>query len=156
MAQSTQTEPGVSPAPPAGAPYRHIACCLEPSPMAERVLAEALRLRALGPGRLTLVHSAPPPSLAGGYYDDGDETLPVEDREFLETFGGPIPGAERVLLAGPAAEEVVRWAAESDVDLIVAGAHRGRVDRAILGSFATFLAYNAPCTVLLVRPPAAA
>jgi nucleotide-binding universal stress UspA family protein len=154
MAESTQTEAGVSAAPSPGAPYHHIACCVEPSPMAERVLAEALRLRALGPGRLTLLHAAPSPSLAGGYYRDRDETLPIEDREWLETVGGPIPDAERVLLAGPAAEEVVRWAAEAGVDLIVAGAHRGRVERAILGSVATYLAYNAPCTVLLVRPPA--
>jgi Universal stress protein family len=39
-----------------GSPYPHIACCLDESDGSARALAEARRLRALGPGRLSLVH----------------------------------------------------------------------------------------------------
>jgi nucleotide-binding universal stress UspA family protein len=37
----------------------------------------------------------------------------------------------------------------------VAAAHRGLVERAMLGGFAAYVAYHAPCPVLLVHPPEA-
>ena len=40
------------------------------------------------------------------------------------------------------------------IDLAVASAHRGRATRALLGGFASYVAYHAPCPVLLVRPAA--
>ena len=54
--------PGVEPAAEpdgGGAPYAHVACCIDDSPASMRALAEARRLRALGPGRLSLVHVSP-------------------------------------------------------------------------------------------------
>jgi nucleotide-binding universal stress UspA family protein len=47
------------------------------------------------------------------------------------------------------------YLAEAGIDLLVAAAHRGLVDRAMLGGFAAYVAYHAPCSVLLVHPPVA-
>ena len=59
---------------------------------------------------------------------------------------------EQVLLegvyAGPA---ITDWAAEHDVDLLIAAAHRRGVERWFLGGFASHLAHHAPCDVLISR-----
>lgn len=117
------------------APYRRIACFVEDSPAAEAAQAEALALRAQSPGELHLVHVAAPPMLmlTGPH---GYLPTPIE---FSEEAGGWI-------------EE--RAAAVPDVDLRVAAAHRGLVERTMLGGFAAHVAYHAPCPVLLVHPPA--
>jgi nucleotide-binding universal stress UspA family protein len=65
------------------------------------------------------------------------------------------PGSEVVLLEGVAAPTVCDWAGQEGVDLIVAGAHRGLLQRVALGSFAGYLTHHAPCAVLLVRPTGA-
>jgi nucleotide-binding universal stress UspA family protein len=57
-----------------------------------------------------------------------------------------------VALDGYPPAAVCDWAAEADVDLVVAAAHRGLVQRMLLGSFAAYLAHHSPCTILLVRP----
>ena len=56
------------------------------------------------------------------------------------------------VIEGYPPDAVVRWAVKNSVDLIVAGSHRGLVQRMFLGGFATYLAAHAPCSVLLVRP----
>ena len=63
------------------------------------------------------------------------------------------PGSEGVLLEGHPATVVSEWARDAQVDLLVAVRHRGKVEHMLLGSFAQHLAYNAPCTVMLVHPP---
>ena len=57
-----------------------------------------------------------------------------------------------VLLHGRPGVAVCEWAETTDVDVLVAGSHRGLLDRALLGSFAGYIAYHAPCAVHLVRP----
>ena len=137
------------------APYAHIACCVEDSPGSERALGEARRLRAFGPGRLTIVHVAPTPIIYGESLG-----LPPEDQiahvasTWLAETVQRIDGADSVLLSGHAASAACAWAREAGVDLLVAGAHRGRLARLALGSFASYVAYHAPCPVLLVRPHA--
>ena len=137
------------------APYAHIAVCVEDSPASRRALAEAVRLRRLGPGRLSIVHAAPWPLLytggLGGWVPDPEDIF-AQSRTWLEELAAEIPEAEPVLLTGYPPVAVVEWAEEARPDLIVAAAHRGLVDRLLLGSFASYLAYHAPCSVLLVRP----
>ena len=137
-------------------PYEHIACCLDPSPGSDRALAEAVRLREFGPGRLSLVHATRFPwssGFAGAEPDPQD--LVNADREWLGERAASAPGSEVVLLEGVAAPTVCDWAEEAGVDLIVAGAHRGMLQRIALGSFAGYLTHHAPCAVLLVRPTVA-
>ena len=100
-----------------------------------------------------LSHVVAPPVVYG-------ESLGPPPQDELEAVASPwlveqaarVEGAESVLLHGHPASAVCAWALESRSDLLVAGAHRGRVARLALGSFAGYLAYHAPCPVLLVRP----
>lgn len=141
-------------------PYRHIAVCIDDSDASRRALAEAVRLRGFGPGRLSVVHSiefARMPALlgeGGSWYTD-DAAYEKKVRGWLDETAREA-GGEPVLLEGYAAAVVADWAAEADVDLLVAASHRGFVDRVLVGSFAGFLAHHAPCAVLLVRPEKAA
>jgi nucleotide-binding universal stress UspA family protein len=131
--------------------YEHIACCVDESEASGRALAEARRLHDVGGGRLSIVHSVAPPALYGGAYDPADPTLPADEVEWFRDLVAGVPGAEAVLLQGHAADTVVTWAEDAGVDLIVAAAHRGLVERMLLGGFAAYLAYHAPCPVLLAR-----
>ncbi len=67
------------------------------------------------------------------------------------SVGRPI----RMLLAdGPAGSEIVRVATEDRCDLIVIGTHGQRgVRRLVLGSVAEKVVRDAPCAVLVARPP---
>lgn len=141
------------------APYAHIACCVEDSEASALALAEARRLRDVGPGRLSVVHVA----TAGAVFAGGPEA-PLTDvvgareasERWLTGLVAGIPGAEPVLLDGDPPGAVVEWARAAGPDLIVAASQRGFLERLLLGSFATHLARRSPCSVLLVRPPAGA
>lgn len=137
--------------------FPHIACCIDDSAASDRALAEARRLRALGPGRLSLVHVAPwPLGLHGGAGGWVPEVAELEKgaREWLAVRAAEVPEAEQVILCGHPAATVCDWAEREHPDLIVVATHRGTLARALLGSFASFLAQHSPCPVLLVRPPA--
>ena len=140
------------------APFQHIACCLEhESNASKQSLDEARRLRALGPGRLTLVHVVAPPVVYPALPGSGVQTWHPDPTEFRESamewlLRVAVDGEETVVLDGPAAAAVCSWVATTDVDLLVAASHRGLLDRALLGSFAGYLGRHSPCAVLLVRP----
>lgn len=62
---------------------------------------------------------------------------------------------ELVTCTGSPAEEIVRCAAEREVDLIVMGTHgRGGVSHLLLGSVAEKVIRTAPCPVLVIRQAA--
>jgi len=70
---------------------------------------------------------------------------PREQIEFKPSFE---------LRSGSPAAEIVKYAREADVDLIVMGTHgRGFVAHAVLGSVAEKVVRTAPCPVLTVRNP---
>ncbi|MFN8111002.1 MAG: universal stress protein [Thermoleophilia bacterium] len=138
------------------APYAHIACCVDDSEMTDRVIEEAVKLRGLSPGKLSLVSAAPQPlamtGVPGEWIPDSADLSEIAGR-WLRDRAAALKDAEPVLLEGYAPVAVCDWAAEAGCDLLVAGAHRGTVQRLMLGGFAAYLAYHAPCAVLLVRPP---
>lgn len=137
-------------------PYKHIAVCVEDSDASRRALDEAVRLRGFGPGKLSVVHSierTPMPALVGegaAWYPE-DTAYEGRVRAWLDGVAREAGGTP-VVLEGYAGAAVAGWAADADVDLLVAAAHRGLVERLLVGSFAAFLAHHAPCAVLLVRP----
>jgi nucleotide-binding universal stress UspA family protein len=136
------------------APYFHIACCIEDSPGSRRALDEARRLRGFGPGRLTLLHVTPSSIISGeSLGTPPDDEIVDAASTWLAEQSAAVPEAQSVLLSGHPASVVCAWARDHQPDLLVAGAHRGRLERVALGSFASYLAYHAPCPVLLVRPP---
>ena len=69
----------------------------------------------------------------------------------------PLANVRAEVLVGKPASEILRYAAEAAIDLIVLGSHgRGPVGRAFLGSVADRVLREARCPVLIVRPAAAA
>ena len=61
---------------------------------------------------------------------------------------------EEVIVHGDAAAEIVRVAAEHEVDLIVISSHgRTGIGRMIFGSTAEAVVRHASCPVLVVKPP---
>jgi nucleotide-binding universal stress UspA family protein len=63
-----------------------------------------------------------------------------------------LPIVRTEVLVGVPASEMVRYAHEQSIDLIVVGTHgRGPVRRAFLGSVADRVLREAPCPVLIVR-----
>src|SRR5688500_17580706 len=88
---------------PVTAPYAHIACCVDDTPASQVALAEARRLRALGPGRLTLVHAAPMPLMMKRENDDwvpDPRDISVVERAWFDDLVQRIPEAEGVFLEG--------------------------------------------------------
>jgi nucleotide-binding universal stress UspA family protein len=57
----------------------------------------------------------------------------------------------KLLLEGDPADEIVKTAEEKEVDLIVLGTGKNRIDKRLLGSVSEKVIHSAPCTVLLVR-----
>jgi nucleotide-binding universal stress UspA family protein len=138
--------------------YDHIACCIDESEAAKVALAHAAALRDMAGGRLSVVHVMAPPafllsmaaSLGGAPVHD-----PVVEREAAQMWlaeEATSVGGEAVLLEGHPASTACEWARDEGVDVLVAAAHRGVVERALLGSFAGYLVHHAPCPVLLVPP----
>ena len=59
-----------------------------------------------------------------------------------------------VLLEGSPAEEIIRYATEQAMDLIVMGTHgRTGLERLLMGSVAEQVVRGAPCSVLVVKMP---
>jgi universal stress protein A len=62
-----------------------------------------------------------------------------------------IPDAERLVLSGSPKHEIVRFAEEQNVDLIVIGSHGRHGIGRLLGSTAYPVLHHASCDVLAVR-----
>jgi nucleotide-binding universal stress UspA family protein len=137
-------------------PYRRIACCIDRDGEADHVLREGLRLCGDEIGSLEVVHVvASPRAFATSPFAYVAPLIEVtsESLAWLEEMTHDIPQATPVLLDGSPAREICSWSRANDVDLIIAAARRGIVERAMLGGFASHIAYHASCSVLLVHPP---
>jgi nucleotide-binding universal stress UspA family protein len=61
---------------------------------------------------------------------------------------------EHVLLEGDPAQEIINYAREANIDLIVLGTHgRTGKDRLLMGSVAEKVMRDGPCSVLVVKLP---
>ncbi len=64
----------------------------------------------------------------------------------------PNIAVQHVLLEGDPAEEIINYAAEASIDLIVMGTHgRTGLERLLMGSVAEKVLRGAPCSVLVVK-----
>lgn len=95
----------------------------------------------------------------GGADDDARARVAEELREAAESAleRSPAGAAVRVdrdiLWEKNPAEEIIRYADETEADLIVMGTHgAGMIGRVLLGSVASVVVRRAPCPVLLVPP----
>lgn len=137
--------------------YSHVAVAVEDSPGSRKALDEAWRMASLSGARLSVLHVTsiplPPPYMGeGGVFLPDPQVMQDAALTWLKEMVEGIPGAEPHVLEGHPPDAVCEWAGAHDVDLLVAGAERGRVERLLLGSFALHLARHAPCDILLARP----
>lgn len=135
----------------------------EPS---QKALAYARALAGLFEGSLHVLHVVEQPFVHGwtveGYVaalpDFREELLRRAHEEMERLFAGDDERKTlRVELVGRAGNpfaEIVRYAKEKEIDLIVMGTHgRGRMAQLLLGSVAEKVVRAAPCPVLTVRHP---
>lgn len=85
-------------------------------------------------------------------YKDIEENAKKEmDRYGIEELRG-FKDVERTLVKGMPYDEIIKFAAENKIDLIVMGTHgRKGIERVIFGSTAERVVRNAPCPVMSVR-----
>lgn len=137
--------------------YRHILLAADFSPDTSAV-TERARSLAGSDTRITLVHVIEPLALAYGAEMPVDlgslqEEISRQARARLDELGGTLGviDGDRVLATGSIAREILRIAAEREVDLIVLGSHSRRGLAALLGSTANAVLHHAGCDVLAVR-----
>ncbi|HUG93822.1 MAG TPA: universal stress protein [Planctomycetaceae bacterium] len=104
-----------------------------------------------------LVGLVPEPGLA--FPPPGDYMLELQQssEQALAALPGPSAPAglnvERATRQGPPFLEIIRYARETEADLIVMGTHgRSGLAHMLLGSVAEKVVRKAPCPVLTVRP----
>jgi nucleotide-binding universal stress UspA family protein len=142
-----------------------ILCPVDFSEFSQSALAYAEAFARLFGSEITVLHVFPtpvPPECPGTYPAwplQVPETRDSLARD-LQAFSAPL-ALTGVTLRTQVAEgntsgQIVRYAAEHDVDLIVMGTHgRSGFDRLTLGSVAEKVLRKAPCPVLTVPPGAA-
>ena len=141
--------------------YNHILAAVDFSVAAEAIGKRALDLSRRYDCQVTLIHVVDY-LLPLGYADDftPSPVLMIDENELLEqsqrslrTFAQKtgLEGARRQVLPGSPRQEIIRFARDHGVDLIVIGSHgRHGLDR-LLGSTARSILNDAPCDVLAVR-----
>jgi nucleotide-binding universal stress UspA family protein len=101
---------------------------------------------------LTVLHVHTPEGDRGGN-GAADRKYWREQLEQIRPVNPRIP-VTHVLLEGDAAAEIVRYAVDNGMDLIVMGTHgRTGLERLLLGSVAERVMREAPCSVLVVKLP---
>ena len=128
----------------------------------EAALEFASRLAAESQATLYIVHADDMEQVAAvmfdtGYPFPGDQETRRELHEKLEKVVPTLPGVkyQHSYLRGTATGEIVKFADEHGVDLIVMASHgRTGLRRLLMGSTAENVLRQAPCPVLIVKQPA--
>jgi nucleotide-binding universal stress UspA family protein len=150
----------------AKADWKRICCPIDFSDTARAAMEVAVELAQRFGAELTLVHAYPIP---GYTFPDGsvvaspkmmDELAEQAERHLGEwQRDAQALGLSRVAVAkasGEPASEIVGWARDNRMDLIVVGTHgRTGLTHALMGSVAERVVRRAPCPVLTVRLPTA-
>lgn len=152
--------PHAATAPPSGPlPLQHILCAVDFSPNAMNALPRALEWAAAAGGRLTALHVAeispefgePPSPEFEAYRDHVVNDARRRLADAVRDAAPRVPVEQRIA-AGRPAHEIIRFAADHQVDLIVMGV-RGRspLDLAFFGSTTNRVVRQASCPVLSVH-----
>jgi nucleotide-binding universal stress UspA family protein len=120
--------------------------------LAEKFCAELHVLHVLQ----DLVAMVPEPGLAfpppGDYMQELEESATRSLEELPGDAGSGVEYIVRKVRQGPPFLEIIRYAQENEIDLIVLGTHgRSGLAHMLLGSVAERVVRKAPCPVLTVR-----
>ncbi len=146
-----------------GADWKKICCPIDFSDASRAAMEVGADLARRNGGELILLHAYPIP---GYTFPDGSvvasprmmqelaegaEKHLQEWRRDAEALGARVSTVKAV---GEPASEIVTFARESGVDLLVLGTHgRTGLEHALMGSVAERVVRKARCPVLTVRPP---
>lgn len=132
--------------------FTRVAACIDTDGRSDLVLDLSERVAAAYGGEVTAVHVMDDLQRHTyyGLSPDPDEWL-AEWAKAMDDLAGDRD-VEQVLLHGDfAGHKISAWAEEESIDLLVAAAHRGAVERVLVGGFANHLAHHAPCDLLVAR-----
>lgn len=91
--------------------------------------------------------------LEGSFVGQADQGYWREQLEQIRPVD-PLISVQHVFLQGEPATEIVRYAADAGMDLIVMGTHgRTGLARLLMGSVAEKVMRDAPCSVMVVKLP---
>lgn len=82
--------------------------------------------------------------------EKGKEVLKSMDQEFQKSNEDAI-NFKPMLVEGDPAQEIVKIAEEENVDVIIMGTGKSKIDKHLLGSVSEKVVHSAPCTILLIR-----
>ena len=131
--------------------FSHVVACVDDSDAALGSLDLAAALATEFGARLTIIHSVASLAHVDPRFSRYYETIRESAQQLVDHLGSQYD-AQAVLVDGHPGSSISHWAKENEADLLVAAAHRDVSQRALLGSFAGFLAHHAPCPVVLTRP----
>ncbi len=80
----------------------------------------------------------------------GKETLDLMEKEFSVSVNYKIKFIPK-LIEGDPASEIIKTAEEENVDIIVVGTGKSKIDKHLLGSVSEKVVHTSPCSILLVR-----
>ncbi|MEM8680224.1 MAG: universal stress protein [Planctomycetota bacterium] len=135
---------------------KRILCPVDFSPCSQTAFEHAVELARASDATLVLLHvMPPPPTYVSGYAGYGwlppYNPKPDTRLEAME-IPGPELKVERVHLVGIEGETIVRYANQSECDLIIMGTHGyGGFTRFLLGSVADYVIRHAKCPVSVVK-----
>ena len=145
--------------------FKSIVVATDLSPESLGVVSYAAHLAQAQGARLTVVHAAAAVSLANYTHfvpktdlDAVDQRVASHAQEALEKWlrrhvRKPLD-PEIIVRAGITDEVICEAAAEVDADLLVVASHgRDGLSRLVMGSVAERVIRDAPCPVLVVKPP---
>lgn len=131
---------------------------------ASNALPYAVEIAKKYGARLYMLHIIYDIATASGWYvphasfDEMYKELEAGAKKELERFGleqrRDLKDIEYTIMRGIPYEEILKFAKEKGIDLIVIGTHgRKGIDRMLFGSTAERVVRNAECPVLTVREP---
>lgn len=142
---------------------RRLLCATDLSPASAEALRSALSLAQLAGARLILLHVLdwPQHEVPGHRYFDVPEYRRHLEQEAARQLQAAVPPEVRercavqdVVAVGTPWREILRVAAEEEIEMVVMGVHgRNALDRLLFGSTAHHVVRQAPCPVLTVRRP---
>lgn len=143
--------------------WKRICCAVDFSESARVALETAAGLAKDAGATLALVHAYAVPAPVGDFLvtpkdlgqlasAEAERTMKRWQEEAERRCGAPVKAA---VVAGDAADEVIRFARTEAADLVVVGTHgRTGLKRLVLGSVAERVVREAPCAVLVARAAA--
>ena len=139
--------------------YNKILVAVDLSAEADLVATRAKELAQLYGATLCLMHVVEPMvtledyELAPALPLEIDKTLEERARNFLVSLAGDkdLADAEKIVGIGAPKREILRYAKDHDIDLIVIGAHGRHGIAILLGSTANAILHGTRCDVMCVR-----